>query len=151
MAWVRTSTALISFRFHLYHLNAEEEPEELDDPGRRNPEYLKELGPRGVRHAWASDMEDPAEDPRFRTRRQEREDNRDYRRADPQAHGDARLRDARAQAAGYDGQTQPRRKLSDPGVVGTSPRLTPRARGRRLPASGAVPDVNSIGRREGRR
>ncbi len=30
---------------NLYHLNAEEEPEELDYPGQKNPEYLKKYGP----------------------------------------------------------------------------------------------------------
>ncbi|MGH7004541.1 MAG: sulfatase-like hydrolase/transferase, partial [Alphaproteobacteria bacterium] len=50
---------------NLYHLNAEEEPEELDYPGQKNPEYLKKFGPRGVLHAWATDKDDPAEDPKF--------------------------------------------------------------------------------------
>jgi len=39
---------------NLYHLNAEEEPEELDYPGQKNPEYTKKVGPRGVLHAWAT-------------------------------------------------------------------------------------------------
>jgi arylsulfatase len=50
---------------NLYHLNAEEEPEELDYPGQKNPEYLKKYGPRGVLHAWAADVDDPTEDPKF--------------------------------------------------------------------------------------
>jgi arylsulfatase len=50
---------------NLYHLNAEEEPEQLDYPGQKNPEYLKEYGPRGVLHAWATDVDDPTEDPKF--------------------------------------------------------------------------------------
>lgn len=50
---------------NLYHLNAEEEPEELDYPGQKNPEYLKRFGPRGVLHTWATDVDDPAEDPKF--------------------------------------------------------------------------------------
>jgi len=50
---------------NLYHLNAEEEPEELDYPGQKNPEYLKKFGPRGVLHAWATDKDDPTEDPKF--------------------------------------------------------------------------------------
>jgi arylsulfatase len=50
---------------NLYHLNAEEEPEELDYPGQTNPEYLKKFGPRGVLHAWATDKDDPTEDPKF--------------------------------------------------------------------------------------
>jgi arylsulfatase A-like enzyme len=50
---------------NLYHLNAEEEPEELDYPGQRSPEYLKKMGPRGVLHAWAQDKDDPTVDPKF--------------------------------------------------------------------------------------
>jgi len=50
---------------NLYHLNAEEEPEELDYPGQKNPEYTKRVGPRGVLHAWATDVDDPTTDPKF--------------------------------------------------------------------------------------
>src|ERR1700704_5638241 len=50
---------------NLYHLNAEEEPEELDYPGQKNPEYLKRMGPRGVLHAWATDVDDATVDPKF--------------------------------------------------------------------------------------
>jgi arylsulfatase A-like enzyme len=50
---------------NLYHLNAEEEPEELDYPGQKNPEYLKKYGPRGALHAWATDKDDPTTDPKF--------------------------------------------------------------------------------------
>ncbi|PTD26309.1 arylsulfatase [Sphingomonas fennica] len=50
---------------NLYHLNAEEEPEQLDYPGQKNADYLKKYGPRGVLHAWATDEDDPAEDPIF--------------------------------------------------------------------------------------
>src|SRR5687767_5135091 len=50
---------------NLYHLNAEEEPEELDYPGQKNPEYLKKMGPRGVLHTWATDTDDATVDPRF--------------------------------------------------------------------------------------
>src|SRR5690349_4132235 len=50
---------------NLYHLNAEEEPEELDYPGQKSPEYLKRMGPRGVLHTWATDVDDPAVDPKF--------------------------------------------------------------------------------------
>ena len=50
---------------NLYHLNAEEEPEELDYPGQKNPEYLAKYGPRGVLHAWATDKDDPTVDPKF--------------------------------------------------------------------------------------
>ena len=50
---------------NLYHLNAEEEPEELDYPGQKNPEYKKTYGPRGVLHTWASDKDDATTDPKF--------------------------------------------------------------------------------------
>ncbi len=36
---------------NLYHLNAEEEPENPDYP--KNPEFKKKFGPRGVLHSWA--------------------------------------------------------------------------------------------------
>src|SRR5262249_50212973 len=50
---------------NLYHLNAEEEPEELDYPGQKNPDYKKQFGPRGVLHAWATETVDPTVDPKF--------------------------------------------------------------------------------------
>ena len=50
---------------NLYHLNAEEEPEELDYPGQKNPEYKAKFGPRGVLHTFATDKDDPTEDPKF--------------------------------------------------------------------------------------
>jgi len=50
---------------NLYHLNAEEEPEELDYPGQKNPEYLKKFGPRGALHTYATDADDPTTDPKF--------------------------------------------------------------------------------------
>jgi arylsulfatase A-like enzyme len=36
---------------NLYHLNAEEEPEDVDYP--KDPEFKKKYGPRGVLHCWA--------------------------------------------------------------------------------------------------
>jgi arylsulfatase len=60
---------------NLYHLNAEEEPEELDYPAQKNPEYRKNFGPRGVLHAWATDSDDATTDPKFgRVGRQKIED-----------------------------------------------------------------------------
>ena len=50
---------------NLYHLNAQEEPEQLAYPGQKNPEYLKKYGPRDVLHTWATDVDDPTEDPVF--------------------------------------------------------------------------------------
>ena len=48
---------------NLYHLNAEEEPENPHYP--KNPEFKENFGPRGVLHCRASDEFDDAEDPRF--------------------------------------------------------------------------------------
>jgi arylsulfatase A-like enzyme len=48
---------------NLYHLNAEEEPENPDYP--QDPEFAAQYGPRGVLHTYASDLDDPTEDPRF--------------------------------------------------------------------------------------
>jgi arylsulfatase len=60
---------------NLYHLNAEEEPEELDYPGQRNPAYKAKFGPRGVLHTWATNADDPTTDPKFgRVGRQKIED-----------------------------------------------------------------------------
>jgi arylsulfatase A-like enzyme len=50
---------------NLYHLNAEEEPEELDYPGQKNPAYEDKYGPRGVLHCWATTKDDPTTDPKF--------------------------------------------------------------------------------------
>jgi arylsulfatase A-like enzyme len=48
---------------NLYHLNAEEEPENPDYP--KNPEFRKKFGPRGVIHSWATDTDDPTVDPQW--------------------------------------------------------------------------------------
>jgi arylsulfatase len=48
---------------NLYHLNAEEEPENPDYP--KNPEFRARFGPRGVMKCKASDRDDPTDDPRF--------------------------------------------------------------------------------------
>jgi arylsulfatase len=48
---------------NLYHLNAEEEPENPDYP--KNPEFKKKFGPRGVLHSWATDKDDATDDPQF--------------------------------------------------------------------------------------
>jgi arylsulfatase len=48
---------------NLYHLNAEEEPENPDYP--KDPEFKKKFGPRGVLHSWAVDKDDPTVDPQF--------------------------------------------------------------------------------------
>ncbi len=48
---------------NLYHLNAEDEPENPDYP--KNPEFKAKFGPRGVLRCVATDTDDPTEDPRF--------------------------------------------------------------------------------------
>src|SRR6186997_352177 len=48
---------------NLYHLNAEDEPENVDYP--KDPEFRKKFGPRGVLRCKASDKDDATEDPRF--------------------------------------------------------------------------------------
>ena len=58
---------------NLYHLNAEEEPENRR-LSESNPEFKKKFGPRGVLHCWANAGRH-AEDRR-------------YRPADQEAHGD---------------------------------------------------------------
>jgi arylsulfatase A-like enzyme len=48
---------------NLYHLNAEEEPENPDYP--KDPQFRAKFGPRGVLKSRASEQDDPTEDPRF--------------------------------------------------------------------------------------
>jgi len=48
---------------NLYHLNAEEEPENPDYP--KDPAFKQKYGPRGVLHTYATDVDDQTVDPRF--------------------------------------------------------------------------------------
>jgi arylsulfatase len=48
---------------NLYHLNAEEEPENVDYP--KDPRFLAQFGPRGVLKCTASTVDDATVDPRF--------------------------------------------------------------------------------------
>jgi arylsulfatase A-like enzyme len=48
---------------NLYHLNAEEDPEDPDYP--KDPAFTAKFGPRGVIKSKASDRDDPTIDPRF--------------------------------------------------------------------------------------
>jgi arylsulfatase A-like enzyme len=51
---------------NLYHLNAEEEPENIDYPSEVDyPNFKKIFGPRGVIHSWATEKDDPTEQPRW--------------------------------------------------------------------------------------
>ena len=47
----------------LYHLNALEEPENIDYP--KDPEFFTKFGPRDAIYTWATDKDDPTVDPRF--------------------------------------------------------------------------------------
>jgi arylsulfatase A-like enzyme len=48
---------------NLYHLNAEDEPENPDYP--KDPAFREKFGPRGVLRSSATEEDDPTEDPRF--------------------------------------------------------------------------------------
>ncbi len=48
---------------NLYHLNAEEEPENFNYP--RDPKFREQFGPRGVLRCKATDVDDPTEQPRW--------------------------------------------------------------------------------------
>ena len=69
---------------NLYHLNAEEEPENVDYP--KDPAFKAKFGPRGVLHCFATDKDDPTDDPRFgKVGKQKCEDTGPLT---SQAHGD---------------------------------------------------------------
>ena len=48
---------------NLYHLNTQEEFEQVDYP--KDPGFFEKYGTRGVLHTWATDEDDPTVDPRF--------------------------------------------------------------------------------------
>ncbi|MBU8897259.1 arylsulfatase [Corallococcus sp. M34] len=51
---------------NLYHLNAEEDPEDPDYPNPKEfPNFRQRFGPRGVIHSWATDKDDPTDEPRW--------------------------------------------------------------------------------------
>jgi len=51
---------------NLYHLNAEEEPELPNYPPATDfPNYRARFGPRGVLHSWATEEDDPTDEPRW--------------------------------------------------------------------------------------
>jgi arylsulfatase A-like enzyme len=45
------------FLGNLYHLNAEEDPEDPDYP--KDPRFKEQFGPRGVLHCFATNKDDP--------------------------------------------------------------------------------------------
>src|ERR1700748_1979066 len=71
-----TAHGFDEFFGNLYHLNAEEEPERPNYPNPKEfPNFREKFGPRGVLHCWATDKDDPTEQPRFgRIGRQKIED-----------------------------------------------------------------------------
>jgi len=61
-----TAHGFDEFFGNLYHLNAEEEPELPDYPDPKDfPHFRERFGPRGVMHCWATDTDDPTEQPRW--------------------------------------------------------------------------------------
>jgi arylsulfatase len=51
---------------NLYHLNAEEDPEDPDYPDPQQfPKFKAAFGPRGVLRCWATNEDDPTEQPRW--------------------------------------------------------------------------------------
>jgi arylsulfatase A-like enzyme len=58
-----TTHGFDEFFGNLYHLNAEETPEDRTYP--QDPEFKAKYGPRGVLHSWATDVDDATVDPRF--------------------------------------------------------------------------------------
>ena len=98
---------------NLYHLNAEEEPEELDYPGQNNPAlrtaaeaeaFTKKWGPRGVLHTWATNVDDSTVDPKFgRVGKQKIENTGPLTRKRMETF-DAEVHDRDAQVAGQERQ-----------------------------------------------
>ena len=60
--YLPTNHGFDEFFGNLYHLNAEEEPENIDYPPEEDfPDFHKNFRPRGVMHSWATDEDDPTE------------------------------------------------------------------------------------------
>jgi arylsulfatase len=68
-----TAHGFDEFFGNLYHLNAEEEPENPDYP--KDPNFRKKFGPRGVLHCWATDTDDATVDPAYGKVGKQRIDN----------------------------------------------------------------------------
>ena len=83
-----TNHGFDEFFGNLYHLNAEEEPESPDYfPEKDFPNLVKMVRPRGVLHCWATDTDDPTEEP-LGTRWQA--ENSGHRPAYCKTHGNLR-------------------------------------------------------------
>jgi arylsulfatase len=64
--YLPTAHGFDEFFGNLYHLNAEEEPENVDYPPEEDfPEFHARFKPRGVIHSWATEEDDPTEHPRW--------------------------------------------------------------------------------------
>ncbi len=64
--YLPTAHGFDEFFGNLYHLNAEEEPEHPDYPTVEDyPQFNAMFRPRGVIHSWATDEDDPTEEPRW--------------------------------------------------------------------------------------
>ncbi|KON33127.1 MAG: arylsulfatase [miscellaneous Crenarchaeota group-6 archaeon AD8-1] len=64
--YLPTNHGFDEFFGNLYHLNAEEEPEDPDYPPEKDfPNFRKNFGPRGVIHSWATEHDDPTDDQRW--------------------------------------------------------------------------------------
>jgi arylsulfatase len=64
--YMPTAHGFDEFFGNLYHLNAEEEPENVDYPPEEDfPEFHARFKPRGVMHSWAIEEDDPTEHPRW--------------------------------------------------------------------------------------
>ena len=61
--YLPTAHGFDEFFGNLYHLNAEEDPEDPDYP--KDPRFKEKFGPRGVLHCWATDKDDATEQPRW--------------------------------------------------------------------------------------
>ncbi|HET6175252.1 MAG TPA: arylsulfatase [Gaiellales bacterium] len=61
-----TAHGFDEFFGNLYHLNAEEEPESPNWPSQEEfPHFNERFRPRGVMRSWATEDDDPTEDPRY--------------------------------------------------------------------------------------
>jgi arylsulfatase len=58
-----TAHGFDEFFGNLYHLNAEEEPEDPEYP--KDPRFAENFGPRGVIHSWATEEADATVHPKF--------------------------------------------------------------------------------------
>ena len=61
--YLPTAHGFDEFFGNLYHLNAEEDPEDVDYP--KDPRFKEKYGPRGVVHCWATDKDNSTVEPRW--------------------------------------------------------------------------------------